>query len=122
MKKLKEVTEDRVGGVPGNLVLGGITDQTLLRSESNIGRCRSVSLIIHYYLSRPCCHTATHEYVVPKSIPIAGPSPWFAIIVRKEKFKEFGNQNEVDKRRLRLRRHFVTEKLKTWAAISISFC
>ena len=42
MKKLKEVTEDRVGGVPGNLVLGGITDQALLRNESNIERCRSV--------------------------------------------------------------------------------
>jgi hypothetical protein len=59
MKKLKEVTEDRVGGVPSNLVLGGITDQTILRSESNIGRCRSVSLIIHYYLYSfmlPHCH------------------------------------------------------------------
>ena len=54
-----EITENRVGWVPGNLVLGGITDQTLLRSESNIGRRRSVSLIIHYYLypfMLPHCH------------------------------------------------------------------
>ncbi len=54
-----QITEDRVGGVPGNLVLGGITNHAFHRSECNIRRRRSVSLIIHYYLYSfmlPHCH------------------------------------------------------------------
>ena len=55
----REITKDRVGGVPGNLVLGCITDQALRRSESNKGGSGSVTLIIRYYLYSfilPHCH------------------------------------------------------------------
>ena len=44
--------------------------------------------------TRSCCHTPTHEYVVPRSIPIAGPSPFPAIewdffwLVAKKREKE----------------------------------
>ncbi len=57
--KSLEITEDGVGGVSGDLVLGGITDQTLRTSESNIRRRRPISLVIHYYLYMimlPHCH------------------------------------------------------------------
>uniref|UniRef100_A0A2P2QWR1 HSP70 n=1 Tax=Rhizophora mucronata TaxID=61149 RepID=A0A2P2QWR1_RHIMU len=30
-----------------------------------------------------CCQTPTHEYVVPRSIPIAGPSPLPDIVDRR---------------------------------------
>ena len=49
-KKSFKITKDRVGGIPGNLVLGSITDQVLHRSESNIRGCGPFALIIHYYL------------------------------------------------------------------------
>ena len=58
-KKSFKITKDRVGGIPGNLVLGGITDQVLHRSESNIRGCGPFALIIHYYLYSfilPHCH------------------------------------------------------------------
>ena len=58
-KKTLEITEDGVGGVPGDLDLGGITYQALYRSESNIGGSGPVTLIINYYLYSfilPHCH------------------------------------------------------------------
>lgn len=36
--------EDRVEGVHGSLVLGGITNKTLLGRESDVGRCCPVTL------------------------------------------------------------------------------
>ena len=36
--------EDRVLRVHGSLVLGGITNETLLRGESDVGGCRPVAL------------------------------------------------------------------------------
>ena len=59
-KSSLKITKCRVGGVPGNLVLGGNTYQALHRSESNIGGSGLVTLIIHYYLYSfilPHCHT-----------------------------------------------------------------
>lgn len=45
-----DLTKNSVRGVHGNLVLSGITNETLGISESNIGRCGSVTLIICDYL------------------------------------------------------------------------
>ena len=54
-----KITEDGVGGVPGDLDLGGITYQAFYWSESNIGGSGPVTLIINYYLYSfilPHCH------------------------------------------------------------------
>lgn len=40
------LTEDGVDGVHGNLVLGGVTDETLGVREGNIRRRRSVTLVV----------------------------------------------------------------------------
>ena len=58
-KKTLKITEDGVGGVPGDLDLGSITYQSLYRSESNIGGSGPITLIINYYLYSfilPHCH------------------------------------------------------------------
>ena len=43
-------TKDGVGRVSCNLVIGSITNQTLIVSEGNIGRSQSIALVIWYYL------------------------------------------------------------------------
>lgn len=40
------LTEDGVVGVHGDLVLGGISDETLAVGESHVGRRRTVSLVV----------------------------------------------------------------------------
>lgn len=44
--------------------------------------------------TRSCRHTATHEYVVPKSIPIAGVLPFVAIFLFLAWTRSCNNQNE----------------------------
>ena len=43
---LRDVTEDGVDGVHGDLVLGGVTNETLGVGESNVRRRRSVALVV----------------------------------------------------------------------------
>jgi hypothetical protein len=49
-KRGREITKDRVSGVPGDLILGCFTDQTPFVSEGNLRRRRPVALIVHYDL------------------------------------------------------------------------
>jgi hypothetical protein len=58
-KRERNITKDRVSGVPGDLVLGCITNQALFVSKGNIRRRRPVSLIVDYNLYSimlPHCH------------------------------------------------------------------
>jgi hypothetical protein len=50
MKIIQELTENGVSGVHGDLVLCGVTDQTLGIGESHIRRRRSVPLVVSYDL------------------------------------------------------------------------
>jgi len=69
------LTEDGVDGVHGDLVLRGIADEALGVGEGDVGRRGAVPWSLAMISTRSCCHTPTHEYVVPRSMPIAGPSP-----------------------------------------------
>jgi hypothetical protein len=63
-KKGWEITKDRVSRVPGNLVLGCITDQAVFVGKGNIRRRHPVSLIVRYdFYSTilPCRHARVHR-------------------------------------------------------------
>ena len=47
---------DGVGGVSGGLVLGGVSDQTLILGEGDVGRSNSVTLIVDENLDLALLH------------------------------------------------------------------
>ena len=49
--ELRDLTEDGVGRVHGDLVLSRITDQTLRIGKSDVRRRRSVTLVVSYDLN-----------------------------------------------------------------------
>jgi hypothetical protein len=75
-----KITKDGVCGIPGHLVLGCLTDQTLFFSEGNIRRRRPVALIVHYDLYSimlPHCHARVRRPQINSyrwALPFAGHS------------------------------------------------
>jgi hypothetical protein len=65
-------TENGVGRIHVDLLLGGVTDKPIgvIEGDGVVLLPRSSAMIS----TRPFRHTPTREHAVPKSIPIAGPS------------------------------------------------
>jgi hypothetical protein len=78
------LTEDGVGGVPGGLVQGRLADEPLVAGERDAGRREAAALVVGDDLGAiapTLRHTATQEYVVPRLMPTAGPSPFKAAAI-----------------------------------------